>query len=209
MGVLTLRARLVLVLAYVLVLAIGSMLVPLVRSVRDRVVAEVRQQAQSQAEVVAASAAGTERRGQLVETSAREVRGRVLIVDQRGIVIADSDRSAASRDLVQQFEGSPYFTIVDTVTSVDEIDDYLERGRAWLALGIPAGYHETAGTGRPATVQVIADGTDSNSTNVAIGYAQGLVSEYSRELAIRQHGRAAAAPPPGCHGAGRSPARRR
>ena len=41
MGVLSLRARLVLVLAYVLVLAIGSMLVPLVRSVRDRVEAEV------------------------------------------------------------------------------------------------------------------------------------------------------------------------
>jgi signal transduction histidine kinase len=98
MGVLTLRARLVLVLAYVLVLAIGSMLVPLVRSVRDRVVAEVRQQAQSQAEVVAASAAGTERRGQLVETSAREVRGRVLIVDQRGIVIADSELGSIGED---------------------------------------------------------------------------------------------------------------
>ena len=41
MGVLSLRARLVLALAYVLVLAIGSMLVPLVRSVRDRVNAEI------------------------------------------------------------------------------------------------------------------------------------------------------------------------
>jgi ABC-2 type transport system permease protein len=112
------------------------------------------------------------------------------------IVIADSDRSVASRDLVQQFAGSPYFTIVDTVTSVSEIDDYLEHGRAWLALGIPAGYHETVGTGRPATVQVVADGTDSNSTNVALGYAQGLVSEYSRRLAIRQHGPAAVPPPP-------------
>ena len=43
----TLRARLVLVLAYVLVLAIGSMLVPLVRSVRDRISAEVSQAAVS------------------------------------------------------------------------------------------------------------------------------------------------------------------
>ena len=54
----TLRARLLLALAYVLVLAIGSMLVPLVRSVRDRIDAEVRQQASGQAEVVAATAAG-------------------------------------------------------------------------------------------------------------------------------------------------------
>jgi ABC-2 type transport system permease protein len=112
------------------------------------------------------------------------------------IVIADSDRSAASRALVRQFAGSPYFTIVDTVTSVSEVDPYLEHGRAWLAVGIPAGYHKTVGTGRPATVQVIADGTDSNSTNVALGYAQGLVSAYSQQLAVRQRGLATAPPPP-------------
>ncbi len=63
MAVLTLRARLLLVLAYVLVLAIGSMLVPLVRSVRDRISAEVSQAAVSQAEVVAATAGDTRRSG--------------------------------------------------------------------------------------------------------------------------------------------------
>ena len=85
MGVLTLRARLVLALAYVLVLAIGSMLVPLVRSVRDRVAAEVKQQA--------LEPGGGRRRDRgrrraeldaLVATSAREVRGRVVIVDRDG-----------------------------------------------------------------------------------------------------------------------------
>ena len=83
MGVLTLRARLVLVLAYVLVLAIGSMLVPLVRSRArpDRGRGEAA--GVSQAEVVAATAAGTADLDQLAATSAREVRGRVLIVDQR------------------------------------------------------------------------------------------------------------------------------
>lgn len=111
------------------------------------------------------------------------------------IVIADADRSSASRELVQRFEGSPYFTVVGTVTSVNEIDEYLEHGRAWLALGIPADYHATVGTGRPATVQVVADGTDSNSTNVALGYAQGLVAAYSQELATKQRGLAATPPP--------------
>ena len=86
----TLRARLLLALAYVLVLAIGSMLVPLVRSVRDRIDAEVRQQASSQAEVVAATAAGTADLSSLVSASAREVRGRVIIIDGRGRVVADS-----------------------------------------------------------------------------------------------------------------------
>jgi signal transduction histidine kinase len=104
MGVLSLRARLVLVLAYVLVLAIGSMLVPLVRSVRDRVSAEVEQQAVTAAEVVAATAAGTEKLDQLVQTSAREARGRVVIVDQNGIVLADSEPGSIGEDYSSRAE---------------------------------------------------------------------------------------------------------
>jgi signal transduction histidine kinase len=88
----------VLVLAYVLVLAIGSMLVPLVRSVRDRVSGEVYQQALSQAEVVAATAGGGADLDSLVATAASSVRGRVLIVDRRGIVVADSAPGGVGAD---------------------------------------------------------------------------------------------------------------
>jgi signal transduction histidine kinase len=97
-GGLTLRARLLLALAYVLVLAIGSMLVPLVRSVRDRIDAEVRQQASGQAEVVAATAAGSSHPGALVAASAREVRGRVIIVSASGRVLADSSPGGVGVD---------------------------------------------------------------------------------------------------------------
>lgn len=46
------------------------------------------------------------------------------------VVIADSDRSTASRDLVARFAASPNFTIVSVVTTPDEVDPYLEGGRA-------------------------------------------------------------------------------
>ena len=59
---------------------------------------------------------------------------------------------------------------------------YLERGRAWLALSIPAGYGSGIAAGRPQTVQVIADGSDSNSTTMALGYATSLVGGYVQEL---------------------------
>lgn len=94
----TLRARLVLVLAYVLVLAIGSMLVPLVRSVSDRISAEVSQAAVSQAEVVAATAGTTSDPAALAATAARQVRGRVLILDARGVVVADSSPGGVGAD---------------------------------------------------------------------------------------------------------------
>ncbi len=100
------------------------------------------------------------------------------------VVVADADRTASSRDLVSRFEASPNFVVIDTVTSVDEIDPYLESGRAWMALNIPADYGRKVASGDPVQVQVVADGTDANSTNVAMGYAGTLVAGYARELAV-------------------------
>jgi ABC-2 type transport system permease protein len=102
------------------------------------------------------------------------------------VVVADADRSAASRELVQRFDGSPYFTIAGMVTSVNDIDEWLEHGDAWMALSIPAGYGSLLGRGSPAAVQVVADGTDANSTTVALGYAQNLVAAYSQELVVER-----------------------
>jgi len=102
------------------------------------------------------------------------------------VVVADADRSDASRDLIARFEASPNFTIVGVVSSTRDIDPYLERGRAWMALGIPAEYAETLGRGRPQSVQVVADGTDANSTTVALGYATNLIAVYSQEQAARR-----------------------
>src|SRR3954465_464950 len=52
------------------------------------------------------------------------------------VVVADGDRSAASRELGGRFDASPNFTIVNTVTTTGEIAPYLEGGTAWLALSI-------------------------------------------------------------------------
>ncbi len=102
------------------------------------------------------------------------------------IVVADADRSAASRDLVERFTASPNFSVIAVVNSVNEIDPYLERGRAWMALSIPSAYGASLGEGRPQTVQVIADGSDANSSNVALGYAANLVAGYAQELGARR-----------------------
>jgi signal transduction histidine kinase len=80
----------------VLLLALIALGVPLAVSLRDRVDSEVRGQARSQGDVVAATSAEllspADRAGlvRLVDVSARTVRGRVIVVDRRGRVIADS-----------------------------------------------------------------------------------------------------------------------
>jgi ABC-2 type transport system permease protein len=102
------------------------------------------------------------------------------------MVVVDQARSAQSRELISRFEASPYFRTVGTVNSVEQIDPWLERRRAWMALAIPGDYSDALGNGRPAVIQVVADGTDSNSTNVALGYAGNLVAAYNEELLARR-----------------------
>jgi ABC-2 type transport system permease protein len=99
------------------------------------------------------------------------------------VVVADADRSSASRELVERFRASRNFSVVDVVTGLNDIDAYLERGGAWMALAIPAGYGEGIAAGRPQTVQVVADGSDSNSANVGLGYATNLITTYAQQIA--------------------------
>ena len=98
------------------------------------------------------------------------------------IVIVDADRSTASRELVHRFESSQNFKIVDLLGSTNEIDRYLDSGQAWMALSIPPDYGRKVGAARPTTLQIVADGTDSNSTGVAMGYAQTLIGGYLQDL---------------------------
>ena len=66
------------------------------------------------------------------------------------IVVADADRSRASRDLIALFNASPYFEIVDVVTSTNEIDPTSRAAaRGWRSRFRPA-YGDTLAAGRPA-----------------------------------------------------------
>jgi ABC-2 type transport system permease protein len=99
------------------------------------------------------------------------------------LVVMDADRSAPSRTLIARFQASDNFQIAGVVDSTDQIDPWLDRGEAWMALSIPSDYGQRIQSGQPVTLQVVADGTDANSTNVAMGYARALIAGYAQELA--------------------------
>jgi ABC-2 type transport system permease protein len=121
--------------------------------------------------------------------------GYAATTDVRNVpmLVVDEDASSESRDLTSRFEASGNFVVVDRMAASDRIDEYLDSGRAWMALQIPHDYGEQIRAGRPTTLQVVADGTDANSTNVALGYAGTLVASFARELAVGS-GSAQAAP---------------
>ena len=105
------------------------------------------------------------------------------------VVVVDGDRSTRSRALVERFAASPYFIVVDEFLSPNEVDAALASGRAWLGVVVPIGFGAALDGSGPASaraVQVLADGTDANSSGVALAYASGLVSEFNAALVAEQ-----------------------
>ena len=103
------------------------------------------------------------------------------------VIVVDGDRSPASRRLVEDFAASRYFDIVEEAGHPAAVADALASGRAWIGIVIPHGLGRALQRGRrgssaETTVQVIADGTDANSSGMALAYVQGLVGEFNAEL---------------------------
>ncbi|MBY0502633.1 MAG: ABC transporter permease [Bryobacteraceae bacterium] len=105
-----------------------------------------------------------------------------LDVDKVPTVIHDLDRSAESRELIQRFRGSTYFQIVEAANTPAEVNRAIDRNRALIGLEIPPGFGGDLKAGREAAVQLLLDGSDANTANIALGYAQGLVTLYAAEL---------------------------
>ena len=91
-----------------------------------------------------------------------------------------------ARNLISRFSGSGIFQLIDVVSDSRAVDRYLESADAWMALSIPAGYGRNLAAGRSATLQVVADGSDANSTNIAMGYATNLIAGYAQEMVERR-----------------------
>jgi signal transduction histidine kinase len=93
----SLRARLLAAFAYVLVLVIVALLVPLALNLSRRVDAEIRSEARGQAQLVAASVSGRlderDELRRLASNSARDLRGRVIVVGERGRLLVDSEEA--------------------------------------------------------------------------------------------------------------------
>ena len=123
--------------------------------------------------------------GYAVNTEVREV----------PLVLVDQDRSPRSRELVDRFVSSGYFTLVASEDAPRAVDPWLVSGRGQAALVIGPGYGAAVEGGRPASVQMIADGSDASATTQALGYAAAIVSAAEQEHA-RERLRAALAGSP-------------
>jgi len=107
-----------------------------------------------------------------------------LDVDDVPMVVWDQEGSQASREFVSRFTGSPYFSLREYVRNYRELEGAVDSGRALAALVIPKGFAGKIESGREAPVQLIVDGSDSNTATIAIGYADGVAMVYSQDVAL-------------------------
>jgi drug efflux transport system permease protein len=107
-------------------------------------------------------------------------------LDVRNIpsVVCDQDRSAASRDFVAGFANSGYFSIEARVERQEDVDAYLDGGRAAMAFVVPRGFGDDLAAGRTASVLLIADGAESQSATIGVNYATMIVGRYSQRIIL-------------------------
>ena len=108
-----------------------------------------------------------------------------LDVDRIPTLIYDQDGTAASRELARRFSGSRFFDVKGSAASYPAIEREIDRNRILMAVVIPPKYGETLGAGQTAQVQLLLDGSDSNTAGIALGYAESLVRDYSLEVRSR------------------------
>lgn len=106
--------------------------------------------------------------------------------------VVDQDRTATSRALIDAFQHTGYFAVVGRSDRSADLARALDRSDAVIGIEIPPGFARRLTAGGPAPVQILLDGSNSNTSTVAQGYATRIVQRFAVE-----HLPPGAAPPAG------------
>lgn len=126
--------------------------------------------------------------------------GYALTLDLRNVatVIWDQSKTFESRELISLYEGSPYFAVLSYKESYTELRQAIDQGEAMVAMVIPGDFATKIHGGKHATVQILVDGSDANTSRLASNYAENVGLIYNTKLRSRLNhfGTANTAAPP-------------
>jgi ABC-2 type transport system permease protein len=100
------------------------------------------------------------------------------------IYVYDREGSQQSQNLLKRFQASEYFQVARVVNDYPAITRALDDGHARMGIVIPWDFSLRLRDGGPVQVQALVDGSDDNTANVLIGYAQAVVQGYSAEVQL-------------------------
>ncbi|MCU0651945.1 MAG: ABC transporter permease [Candidatus Omnitrophica bacterium] len=105
--------------------------------------------------------------------------GLSLDIDNVRTVVWNQDGSELSRNFLLNFKNSKYFKIIGYTDNYRTIQNMIDSGDAMLALIIPKDFSRIIDSGKQAPLQLIADGSDANTANIAMNYVRSVVSAYN------------------------------
>jgi ABC-2 type transport system permease protein len=106
-------------------------------------------------------------------------------IDNIRISVVDRDHTAGSRQLVDAFVASGYFTVVDRRVTEKDAEEDLVRGDVLGVLDIPPRFERDLRSGRSAHVQLLLDGSDANTATIAQNYADAIVTRFGLGAALQ------------------------
>ncbi|HTY78553.1 MAG TPA: ABC transporter permease [Candidatus Bathyarchaeia archaeon] len=95
--------------------------------------------------------------------------------------VADFDHTQETREILRRLERSGYFCFRGQVARAAELGPLLEAGQIKLALQFDPGFTQDLRRGLPAALQILVDGTDSNTAMIASSYAARILAQYNLE----------------------------
>ncbi len=107
-------------------------------------------------------------------------------IENSRIAWMDLDRTPASRDLLAGFQGSSRFTIVATPSSEAEVQSLLDKGQVQAVVRVLPNFERDIRRGQPAPVQILIDGSNSNTASLLLGYTSSVIAGYSSKVLVEQ-----------------------
>lgn len=109
-----------------------------------------------------------------------------LDVENSPIAWMDQDRTPESRELLAEFEGSSQFRVTHIPAGEEEIQELLDRSAVQAVVRVFPGFGRDIRRGQKTQVQILVDGTNSNSATIISSSASQVVARYAARIQGRQ-----------------------
>ncbi|MCZ2147463.1 MAG: ABC transporter permease [Bryobacterales bacterium] len=119
--------------------------------------------------------------------------GYAVTTDVKNIptLVYDLDNSAAGRELVSRFLKSGYFDVIEYTEQDSRVRHLMDRGKVGAVLRINKGFESDLRGGKTAQLQLIVDGTDSNTAGIVLNYSSKIAGQFSNNVLVERLTRAA------------------
>ncbi len=102
------------------------------------------------------------------------------------IIICDQDQSFTSRDLIEKISTSGYFRLLQSTAGYQRIGKHLDSGQAKVGLVIPNDFEQKLNSNQSVPIQILVNGEDANSSQIAMGYLSQIVRAFAENLFVNR-----------------------